>query len=611
MRIIDPRYVLKTAIAGLFFAGCTASRPAAPTLAVSAECARPADPVSALRARGSDSVITQGVVVGDYEGANGLRGFYLQGDGAAVFVHNGTRDDVNVGDRVRVTGTLATERAMQLEASAITTCGSGTVEPVALTLPLDDSTPLARYDGMLVQFPQTLYVTEHYQLGRYGEVQLASGGVPLTPTQVVQPGADAQARQREIERNRIVLDDASWVENPASLFGRGAAPLSAENTLRVGDAITGLRGVLTRTSATAPGPNGSRGVTWRVRPVNDTARVMFTPINARNDVPPDVGGTLRIASFNVLNFFSAFGDGCPFGCRGADNAVEFDRQSRKLVSAISALDAAVVGVIEIGNDGYGPGSSITVLTERLNAATSPGRYAFIDADARTGERNALGTDAIKVGLLYQPSRVTPTGRTAVLNTATFVNAGDRAERNRPSLVQTFEAVSGGRVVVSVNHFKSKGSACDAPDANDGQGQCNAVRTRAAKALLDWLATDPTNTGESRVLVLGDLNAYAQEDPVRTFRERGFADLIARHSDADGYSYVFGGARGRLDHALASATLAPLVTGAAVWHINADEPPVLDYNSNFKSTVQLEALYGANPYRSSDHDPVVVGVRLGR
>ncbi len=556
-------------------------------------------------------MVTQGVVVGDYEGTAGLGGFYLQGDGAAIFVANGTRDDVNVGDRVRVTGRLAADQARRLEASTISVCGSATIEPIALTLPITDTMLLARHEGMLVHFPQTLYVTEHYQLGRYGEVVLARLGVPFTPTEVAEPGARAVELQREIERNRIVLDDASFAQNPSTVFGRGQAALSAQNTLRVGDAVTMLRGVLTRTSATAPGSSGARDVTWRIRPVNQSARVMFTAANARSDTPPDVGGTLRIASFNVLNFFSAFGDACPFGCRGAENAVEFDRQARKLVAAITALNADVVGVIESGNDGYGAGSSIATLTEQLNAATSAGRYAFIDADASTGDRNVLGTDAIKVGLLYQPARVVPKGRTAVLNTPEFVNAGDREERNRPSLVQAFASVSGGSVVVSVNHFKSKGSACDAPDANDGQGQCSIVRTRAANALLDWLTTDPTQTGEARVLVLGDLNAYAQEDPVRAFLTRGFEDMVARHAGEDGYSYVFAGARGRLDHALASAALAPSVTGAAVWHINADEPPVLDYNTNFKSVAQLESLYAPNPFRSSDHDPVVVGVRLGR
>ena len=126
-------------------------------------------------------------------------------------------------------------------------------------------------------------------------------------------------------------------------------------------------------------------------------------------------------------------------------------------------------------------------------------------DAGTGQINALGTDAIKVGLIYKPARVNPVGQTAALNTVAFVNGGDTAPRNRPALAQAFEEVgTGGRFVVAVNHLKSKGSACDAPDAGDSQGECNVVRTNAANELGQWLAADPTQTGDPDALIIGDL-----------------------------------------------------------------------------------------------------------
>ena len=86
-------------------------------------------------------------------------------------------------------------------------------------------------------------------------------------------------------------------------------------------------------------------------------------------------------------------------------------------------------------------------------------------------------------------------------------------------------------------------------------------------------------------------------------------MIAKLLGAKAYSYVFDGQSGYLDHALASPSLVAQVTGVTEWHINADEPTVLDYNVEFKSAAQVAAYYEADPFRSSDHDPVLVGLSL--
>ena len=112
-----------------------------------------------------------------------------------------------------------------------------------------------------------------------------------------------------------------------------------------------------------------------------------------------------------------------------------------------------------------------------------------------------------------------------------------------------------------------------------------------------------------MLVIGDLNSYAQEAPIDVFRDAGFVDTLAESLGSDAYSFVFQGQSGYLDHGLASPTLAAQVTGAGEWHINADEPPVLDYNDDFKSPNHVNTLYAPTPYRSSDHDPLVVGLDL--
>jgi uncharacterized protein len=566
-------------------------------------------------------VTTHGVVVGDFEGPQpALRGFYIQdltGDGDpatsdGLFVFNGTSDNVNLGDVVRVSGTVSEfQDQTQISSSSVVTCGTGaSVAPVDITLPFASDTYLERYEGMLVRLPQTLTVTEHFQLGRFGQVVMSSGGRLVQPTQVAMPGGAALAKQSQNNRNRIIVDDDLNSQNPDPIvFGRGGNPLSASNTLRGGDRATGIVGVMTYTWGGA----AASGNAYRVRPVRalDGGVPGFVATNPRPNAPPPVGGSLKVAGFNLLNYFNTF-TGCTGGvggasmdCRGADNLAEFDRQWRKTVAAILGMDVDVLGVVEMENDGYGPSSAIADLVSRLNAATAPGTYAYIDVDAATGQVNALGTDAIKNAIVYRPARVTPIGNTAALNTVAFVNGGDTGPRNRASLAQAFQQPNGARFIVNVNHLKSKGSACNAPDAGDGQGNCNAVRLNAVNRLLEWLATDPTGTTEMDVLIVGDLNAYAMEDPIRALLAGGFTNLAG----VNAYSYAFDGQWGTLDYALASASLAPQVAGAAKWHINADEPNVLDYNTNFKSAGQIVSLYAPDQFRVSDHDPALVGLSL--
>jgi hypothetical protein len=157
----------------------------------------------------------------------------------------------------------------------------------------------------------------------------------------------------------------------------------------------------------------------------------------------------------------------------------------------------------------------------------------------------------------------------------------------------------------VNHFKSKscGDATGADlDQGDGQSCFNARRTAQATALASVLDTlDAPNP-----LVIGDLNSYSNEDPIDTLEDAGFTGLTELYvPDANRYSFVFDGNAGELDHAMAGADLLDNVTGATIWHINADEPAILDYNTEFNPPT----LYQPDAYRSSDHDPLLVGLQL--
>ena len=577
------------------------------------------------------TVATEGVVVGDYEGPSpALRGFYLQdtapdADDAtseAIFVFEPTNSDaVSLGDRVRVTGTVSENQGQtQVTVATGTTpekCSTGnTVMPVSVTLPFATADFPERYEGMLVRMPQTLSVTEHFQLGRFGQVVVSSGGKLPQPTSIVAPGAPAIAQQTANDLNRLIVDDASQAQNPDPIrFGRGGQPLSATNTLRGGDTATDMVGVLTYTWA----GNAASGNAYRLRPINALGGGApdFQAANPRPAASPAraAGTDVRVAGMNLLNFFNTF-SGCTNGaggaatdCRGANNQAEFDRQWVKTVAAVGGTRADVIGINEIENDGYGPTSAIQFLVDKLNAATAPGTYAFVDVDAETGQVNAAGTDAIKVGVLYKPAVVTPVGNTAVLNSTDFVNGGDGAPRNRASVAQAFEDEAGSRFVVDVNHLKSKGSACDAPDTGDGQANCAGVRTKAATALAAWLDGDPTGAGDADVLMVGDYNSYAMEDPVRTLENAGYTNLIRSRIGADAYSYVFDGQWGYLDYAFGSASIQPQVAAVHEWHINSDEPAVLDYNTEFKTAGQVASLYAPDEFRISDHDPVIVDLAL--
>lgn len=592
--------------------------------------------ISAIQGSGATSpmdgqvVVVEAVVVGDFQGASGLGGFFLQEEAGdedgnpatseGLFVFQGTNSTaVNVGDVVRVTGTVddfGNGFSSLTELTAITgvqviSSGHALPAPVHVSLPTATVAELEAFEGMRVAVDTTLTVTDTFTLGRYGEVLLSADGPGNQPgtdarldqyTQFNLPSATGNAAyQATIAPRMLLLDDGRSLQNSDPVaYGRDGLPLSASNTLRGGDTVSGLVGILDdRFGTTDTGP-------YRLQA---TETVDFQATNART-ANPGVNGNLVVASFNVLNYFN--GPTFPTS-RGADNLTEFARQRDKIVSAIIGTGADVVGLLEIENDGYGSGSAIQSLVDALNAVAGVGMYAFVNPG-----RTVLGGDEIAVGMLYKPAKVSTVGAPAILDSS--VDARFDSSVQRPSLAQTFrETLTGELFTPVINHLKSKGSVANLPgdgDQGDGQGNSNATRTLGAEALVDWLAADPTGQHDKDFLVLGDLNAYAMEDPVRAI-EAG-ADGIAGNADdfrnllADSaYSYAFGGQWGALDHALGSASLGSQITGAAKWHINADEPTVLDYNTEFKSANQLATLYAADAYRSSDHDPVVIGLNLGR
>jgi predicted extracellular nuclease len=594
------------------------------TVASDVVCGAPATFIHDVQGDDVTSPITnqvveiEGVVIGAFPGSIGFQGFHVQeedadadtdpatSEGIFVFEPNGGATYA-VGDQVRVRGRVTEFMTNGVPLTELTNvnnlevCGAGsTISASDVAMPFETTTEAERFEGMLVGIDQDLTVTETFTLGRFGEVVVSSGGRLQIPTAVVEPGSPEYTALVNLNlRSRLVLDDGDNRQNlDPTLYPIGG--LSASDTLRIGDTLEGGSGTFILEQ---------RFGVYRLQPTADLPA--FSVGNPRPAAPAAVGGSLRVASMNVLNYFTTLDTNPGSGngpdicgpslleCRGASTEFEFDRQRAKVLAALEGLDADVIGLMEIENN---DSASVESIVDGLNAELGAGTYAYID----TG---TIGTDAIKVAFIYQPAKATPVGDHAILDSDVDPRFIDTL--NRPAIAQTFEsAATGGQATIIVNHLKSKGSACAGdPDLGDGQGNCNLTRLAAAEALVDWIASDPTGSGDADAIVIGDLNSYTREDPIDVFIGADYDNLIETYVGPDAYSFVFGGESGYLDHALARAGLAAQATGATEWHINADEPIVLDYNTDFKSAGHIETLYAPDAYRSSDHDPVLVGLDL--
>ncbi len=523
-------------------------------------------------------VVVEGVVT--TTPGNALDGWFLQdaGDGDAatsdaLFVAAGGAP--TAGQRVRVRGTVVELNAgngtrTALQPTAVTPLGKGRVRSVAIAAPPAD---WERYENMRVRIAAPLTVAGTHRAGKYGEMIVNFGERLRTPSDAVAPGDAARALAADNAHRMLRLDDGSDAEQPASVWY-----LPNTGLPRTGTRLSKVEGVLDQ-----------RGGDYRLQLTAKPAFKRMAP-----PTPPKVGGDVRIAGLNLENFFNGDGQGGGFPTpRGARNPAELEGQLARLVATIRGLNPDIAALMEVENDGFGPESSIATLVAALNADGGDWRAIVTDADQ--------GRDQIRVGLIYRASRVSPVGRAVTLTDDLF------GTRNRPPLAQTFRAGVGASrgpaFTVVANHFKSKGcgsaSGADA-DQKDGQSCWNATRTESARRLDAWLRTDPARSGSDLAMIVGDLNAYSMEDPITTLTAAGWRDAFAARRGPVPYSYVYDGLTGRLDHALLSPALAARLAGAAEWHSNADEPDSRGYQARPGDRA---------PWRSSDHDPLVVGFRL--
>ncbi|QYJ74708.1 extracellular exonuclease ExeM [Shewanella sp. FJAT-52076] len=616
----------------------------------------------------SDTEVTlRGVV--SARGESLFKGFYLQdvqgdnspltSDGIFVFLGEAAPEAIQPGVEVCVQGKVKEYFGLtQIDIKAdkkFEVGAKGDVPgavPFAVTEGETLEQALERFEGMKVVLDvgSEMKVSRTFSYdyaGRRNNLMLSHKAPLMKPTQV-HPALSEEAIALEMQNRGNEL----FVESDFKAAD-GVVPFlpdfNAETGyIRVGDELKGLEGMVSYSY------NEYRLVTTNTLTPADIVRG-----NDRTDAPVVAEqGDIRVASFNVLNFFNDVvgGDANPTGSnRGALTEEEMLLQRTKIVNAINAMNADIVGLMEIANNGFGEKSAIQNLLDALNAEqTADNAYSFVEiADADKTDGKYFGNDAITVGMLYRAAKVSPEGAAFVIETpeqhapegvASRDNKGavetspaqDKYQRH--SLGQTFK-VKDENLTVVVNHLKSKGSGCledwinfdESRDPADLQGKCNAFRVSAAKVI-----GEAVKDIEGDVLVIGDLNAYGMEDPVRVLTdydastsnrevktasyttlagqsyeqegsviEKGYGliNLNTQVHGADTYSYSYNGELGNLDHALGNDSLAKRVVDIEDWHINSVESNLFEYGKKFTGSLEKSE----NAFSASDHDPVIVAL----
>ncbi|MGG7510817.1 ExeM/NucH family extracellular endonuclease [Plantibacter sp. YIM 135249] len=585
------------------------------------------------------TVTTKGFVTASFP-EGGFNGYYLQteGTGGALDLSKHTASDgifiyspktvgtVAVGQYLQITGKVAefygltqltvddTAAVKQLDATSV-----AAPIPAAVEFP-DNDVQRESLEGMLLAPAGAYTVTDNYRTNQYGEVTLAAADKPfLTPTVAGKPNSDAfKAETDRVAKQKVILDDGATTDflKPANT-GTPVPYVSTTDPVRIGAPVT----------FTKPVVFDFRNDGWKFQPTT-----ALTPANAadvqpatfadtRTAAPAEVGGDLKLATFNVLNYFPTTGadrTGCTFytdregkpttvnksdaagcGVRGAADKANFERQQAKIVEAINALGADVVSLEEIENSltvGKDRDDALGKLVAALNAKAGAGTWSFVPSPSKL----PTDEDLIRTGFIYKSAKVETVGETHILiGSKAFDNA-------REPDAQAFKPVGGDKdstFLVISNHFKSKstGPAATGDNADTGQGAFTGDRVRQATALVEFSTGLQKDLGTSKVFLVGDFNSYDAEDPIDVIRDAGYTSLEGATGK---YTYAYNGAVGSLDHVFASADAKALVTGSDVWNINSVESIALEY-SRFNANVTN--FYQPDAYRSSDHDPVVVGL----
>ena len=600
------------------------------------------------------SVITEGVVTAAYP-SGGFSGYTIQTDGTggstdatpgesdAVFVYQPSGAvTAEVGDLVKVTGSVSEFSGLtELTVPAAQMEDLGTpvgVAPLSIAYPTTDAAREA-HESELLAPTDRFTATDNYSTNQYGEIGLATGDHQLwQPTDLynprLDPGKVAQVAADNAARG-VVLDDGSSWNYLTSHKNDPMAWLTQDNPVRIGSSAVLNQPVIL----------DYRNSLWKFQPTHqvtgDGSEVAtFSDTRSQNEAPQDVGGDLRLGTFNVLNYFNTTGEdwvgqggghACtyytdrvgdpvgdnectPDGPRGAaqssggtdlkDPTADLERQRVKEVEAINTMDADILSLEEIENSvALGEtdrDDALKSLVDALNADAGYTRWAFAPSPDATDLPPTAEQDVIRTAFIYNPSKVQLVGPSRVLSDQS--GPGQPFENAREPLAQEFKrkgALDADGFLVIVNHFKSKGSG---EDDGSGQGNANPDRVRQAHALVDFAEATAQADDTAKIFLVGDFNSYTQEDPMQVLYQNGFVNQPS--DDPRDTSYEFGGMAGSLDHVLANTAAAHMVTGRDVWQINAEESVGFEYSRyNYNATL----LYQPNQFRASDHNPELVGL----
>lgn len=562
------------------------------------------------------TVTVEGVVTADHR-VGGYAGFYIQtpgpdttpgaSDGIFVWLNTKTSPAFALGDLVRVTG-IAQE---QFTVTRINASGAAaSVEVVQTGVGVPAPTNLAAtvlgtsrepFEGMLVRPSGTYKLVSSHNLQNFGELWTSAGStMPVEAFETGAPGTKTANDVTAANNNaRLILDDGYSIR--------------VDNADHPGDQPYFTKDVLVRNGDVVNFPAGGSVLSfdfgnWRLQPpvpVTDASaanlKPTFTtftnaqpPVTVGNPRPattaPAVGGDITVAAFNVLNYFTTLSEDNP-AARGAETAEEFAIQESKIVAAINGLDADVVALQEIENSvklGEAPDEALSTLVNALNTAAKSKVWDYVRTPAAL--HDAAITDVITNAIIFKPAVVKPSGEAQTVIDETVWDIA------REPIAQTFKY---GKQFVTViaNHFKSKGNNPADTTPQPGQDPYNDERVEQAESLLEF-ANSLSDDKKNAIYLVGDFNSYAKEDPMKVFADAGWDDVLFTKARGQ-YTYTFDGELGSLDHVIASPAASDRVTKAAVWAINSPEWSQREYWGT--------AAEAGTPFRSSDHDPVVVGV----
>lgn len=277
---------------------------------------------------------------------------------------------------------------------------------------------------------------------------------------------------------------------------------------------------------------------------------------------PDVGdGRLRIVAQNAQNYHDNF----VASNKSCWTDAEFTEKTYKMANVFNALQADIIAMCEVGRNDQ---SALGHISDAMNELVGGDWYTYV-ADNFSEEVAATGEyQSIKSGFVYNYNKLSAIG-----SSFSPYNGGAYVARMRVQLFM--ERETGEYFYLSMNHFKAKDAT------SDGGDEKRMTNVSYLLSSLSNLTKDPD------ILIMGDLNCYMGERPIIALEDEGYTEQLIRFNP-NAYTYIYGGEKGILDHAMANESMAKQITGAAAYNIN-HAPDA--------------------SYAYADHDAVVVGVSL--